>query len=59
MIDEVALFFGQGAATDAEVVQLAAIEFVLRHVELEAPRVVVGHQFARRALEQVFGLVGQ
>ncbi|MNE56946.1 hypothetical protein D3C80_1518890 [compost metagenome] len=59
VIDQVALLFGQGAAADTEVIQLAAVELVLRHIEFETPGIVIGNLFAGRALEQVLGLVCQ
>ena len=45
IVDDVALFSGQCAPGDAQVVKLAAIELVLRHLQLEPPWVVAGNQF--------------
>ncbi|MCY1411564.1 hypothetical protein D9M71_269520 [compost metagenome] len=59
VVDDVALFLGQGAASDGEVVQLAAVEFVLGHMELETPGIVRRHQVAGGAYEDVVGTIGQ
>ena len=59
MVDDVALLAGQGAAGDAQVVELAAIVFVARHIEFETPGIVLGNQFGFGAFEQMLGLVRQ
>ncbi|MNF42373.1 hypothetical protein D3C84_234200 [compost metagenome] len=59
MIDDVALFTGQSAFGDAQVVQLTAIVFVRWHVEFESPGVVCRNQFGVVAFEQMLGSIRQ
>ncbi|MNI26539.1 hypothetical protein D3C73_802410 [compost metagenome] len=59
MVDDVTLFSSQRASGNAQVVKLAPVVLVGRHVELEAPGIVLRYQLGLDAFEQMFGFVRQ
>ena len=59
VVDDVALFGRQRAAGDAQVVQFATVEFVLRHFQLEAPAIVWRDHLLVGALDQMVEAVSE
>ncbi|MNL17398.1 hypothetical protein D3C87_1384900 [compost metagenome] len=59
VVDDVALFAGQGAAGNAQVIEFAAVVLVARYIEFEAPGIVRRNQLGFGAFQQMLGLVRQ